>query len=156
VSGRFKPSRSLRGELFSLALALLVPLLLFAVFPLSSLWPLPVPPKASATTSFAFISLTPKEEKQALAAARASWQLDRSAIRQMRIDLFADSLPAIPPRPVIDLGARARTDRGALAPYAPDPLPPTLAAPPPATIAPQPDANAVVPAFSREELLELD
>lgn len=153
---RFGPCRRMRNELFSLAVAVAVPALLLAVFPRDALNPLAAATTDAPRGSCAFVTLTPDQERAILASARTSWQRDRGATRQMRIDLFADSLPTIPPRPVIDLEARVRTDRGALAPYAADPLPPTLAAPPPATIAPQPDANKTVPAFSREELLHLN
>jgi len=156
MSRRFRPSRRLRNEAFSLAIAALVPVALFAVFPRDALRPLPPSPSAPVAASCAFVTLTPEAERKALAAARAAWQLDRGTARHLRIDLFADSLPPMAPRAALGFSATPSATRDAPEPYAPNPLPPTLAAPPPATIAPQPDADAAVPAFSREELLKLN
>jgi len=152
MRSRFKPYRRFRYELMSLAAVLVAPAALFAVFPVEALRPLSHEP-AKSSPSCAFVTLSPAEERAAIAAARASWQLDRGASRRKRVDLFADSLPAMQPRDVLDISTRRRVDRCALEPYVPNVLPATLAAPPPVTIAPQPDAGKVIPAFPKEEML---
>jgi len=154
MNGRFRPYRSLRSELVALSFVVTVPVALLSVFPFAALRPLPPAPPRAAVAPCAFVTLTPAEERKAIAAARAAWQVDRGTVRTPRIDLFADSLPALPWQAVIGVLPRASGERRASAPYVPDPLPPTLAAPPPARIAPQPDADP--PAFSREELLRLE
>jgi len=156
MKGRFRPQRSLRSELSSLVCAAAVPALLYLSFPSEALLPLPPAPEPASKASCAFVTLTPEEERKALAAARAAWQIDRGSDRRMSIDLFAASLPPLPPRAALGILSRPRVEHCVDAPYAPDPLPPTLAAPLPATIAPQPDANAATPTFSREELLKLN
>jgi len=154
MSGKFGPRRRLRSEMLSMAVAAAVPVLLALSFPLDALRPLPPAPESAREPSCAFVTLTPVEERGVLASARAAWQLNRRAELGMSIDLFAAPLPPMKPRAVLGLSAMPRTDRSTPAPYAPDPLPPTLAAPPPQQIAPQPDADA--PTFSREELLKLN
>lgn len=153
MTGRFRPHRSLRSELVSLAFVAVASIAMVSVFPMSALRPLPSAPMQGAGASCAFVTLTPAEERQAIAAARAAWQISRGPLRNSRIDIFADALPAFPWRAAIDTLPRMSTGNCLPAPYVPDPLPPTLAAPPPVTIAPQPNADP--PTFSREELLKL-
>lgn len=154
MSGRYKPMRRLRNEIFSLALVVAVLFAIASTFPFSALRPLPDPPTGAGTALCAFVTLSSAEERAALAAARAAWQLDRNAARRLRTDLFAAALPPAPPREVGRFETRCRTDT--IARYAPDAPPSTLAAPPPAKIAPQEDAGKPAPAFSREELLRIN
>jgi len=155
MSGRYKPLRRLRNEIASLAFVAVVPIALVSVFPFDALRPLPDPPPNTDSALCAFVTLSPAEEREALAAARAAWQLDRNAARRIRTDLFADALPARPPREVGEFETRHRTNRTTPEPYTPDVTPSTLAAPSPAKIAPQDNAVKAPQAFSREELLRL-
>jgi len=156
MSRRFKPIRRLRNELFSLFVVALVPVALCLSFPRAALRPLPAAPSAPVAATCAFVTLRPETACAALAAARAAWQLDGGSARQLRIDLFTDSLPAVAPHAVLGFSVPSADDWRALGPFVPELLPPTFAAPPPVMLSPQADADAAVPAFPREELLKLN
>jgi len=156
MNGRFHACRPVRNEIASLVLAALAPTVLVAVFPLSALRSHPSAVRTPIRTTFAFVRLTPEEERRAMSSARASWLIGRGASRSLRVDLLADALPALPSREVLGIGSRRRTDVGTLTPYVSDVLQPTLAAPPPVTIVPQDDVDAVGRVFSRQELLKLN
>jgi len=152
---RYGPSRPFRNEILPLMIAAFLPVAVVALFPVAALRSLPTPVSERAALC-SIVALSAEREREAIASARAAWQLDRLAVRRRRTDLFVDSLPAIPPRAVGAFGSRHRTDRRGVEPYEPDLLPFTRAAKPPMGIAPDDDADVSTRAFSREDLLKLN
>lgn len=152
---RAKPKRRLRHEIYSLLLMISIPLALAAVFPyeaigfrVSEATPDPAP-------SCAFVTLTADEERQALIAARAAWQVNTEDVRGLRADLSVGELPATPMVRVL----QKRVPGGAAAVratvYEPSVLPPTAAAVAPADLPPDGEGRKS-PAFSRDELLKVN
>ncbi len=154
---RAKPLRRVRHELFAFALVASVPTALALVFPYEA-FSFRVERRADESRArCSFVTLTADEERAALAAARAAWQVDAKGVMGLRADLSTGDLPPEPMRPVIPV--RPAEDRGVsgAVQYVPNALPPSVGACAAARIAPEGEQSAPAgTAFSREELLKID
>lgn len=127
---------------------------LVAAFPFDVIR-LPPSEMPAASSGCAIVSLTPAEERQALAAARSAWKLDRG--RTARIKLYANELPEMPPREVVGLQpSSAATPLVIPAGCRCDMLPVSLAAPPPSVLPKSTTSEPTVPPFPRDELLRIN
>ena len=148
-----RPMRSLRHEVFALALMASVPVALALVFPYEAVSFRPSEGSGAPRAVCAFVTLGEDEERAALAAARTAWQVDSKSVAGLRIDLSSGDLPPAPVR-TVELRSPVRGESAAAVPFEPEMLPPTFAAPAPRQI--KPDAYTNAPAFPREELLKID
>ena len=149
------PLRSLRHEAISLLEIAVIPVAIAFAFPYDAIGFRAIEHESGRKPSCAFVTLTDEEERVALAAARTAWQVDSKGVKWMKPESGPGELPpmpvvfVIPERPV-------RGTSAAIAEYAPNSLPPTVAAPPPAVIAPNENMGAEAKqTFSKEDLLKL-
>lgn len=150
------PMRSLRHEVFALALMASVPVALALVFPYEAVSFRPSGGSGAPRAVCAFVTLGEDEERAALAAARTAWQVDSKSVTGLRLDLTAGDLPPSPSGKVA-VRRRERGTSAAPAEFVPAMLPPTFAAPAPAAIGAEGDAaSEKAPAFSRDDLLKID
>ena len=153
---RPRPLRSLRHEAISLLEIAVIPVAIAFVFPYEAVGFRAEKRNQESRPPCAFVVLSEEEERVALAAARTSWQVGAKGVKGLRTDISSGELPPVPLRLVMPTRPM-RGESAALAEYAPNMLPPTVAAPPPAAIAPDAVADpASKQAFSREELLKID
>ena len=153
----YKPQRRLKSELLPLAIVVSLPLALAAVFPYGVLVPSgrrPPAPSSDAPATCAIVNLTEAEERQALAAARSSWNVNADGVKRLRIELFED-LPDEPMGAVIDVDARSRPPAGGDIGYEPSLLPSSLQAPAPTVLEAVP-GEARPAAFPKSDMLKLD
>ncbi len=152
-----RPLRRFRHELLSFALVSSVPVALALVFPYEALSFRVGGEKRETSPRCAFVTLAAEEERAALAAARASWQVDASGVVGVRADLSTGDLPPEPIRPVIPVRPSARGSADISANYVPNALPSSVGAPAAAQMkAEGEESRAGRMAFSREELLNID
>ena len=153
---RPRPMRSLRHEVLALFDIAVVPVMIALAFPYEAVGFRAETHKPARRTSCAFVVLSEEEERGALAAARTSWQVGVKGVKGLRTDISSGELPPVPIRPVMPKRLNGGTS-AALAEYAPNVLPPSVAAPDPETIAPDvADKQEDKRTFSREELLKID
>lgn len=148
-----KPMRSIRREVFALALMASVPVALALVFPYDALAFRPARDHGVPRATCAFVTLDEAEERAALAAARTAWQVDSKSVAGLGPDLSSGDLPPAPVR-TVELRRPVRGESAAAVPFEPDMLPPTFAAPAPRKI--EQETYIDEPAFPREELLKID
>lgn len=152
-----KPRRPLRYEFYSLAAVMAVPLALALCFPYDAVRRASVAEIPPARPACVFVTLTPDEESDILAAARAAWKVSSAGVRRLRADLSLAELPDDAASAVADIADRRRYPHPPAVRFADSPLPPTLAAPPPERIAADPAvAEEDALAFPRKELLKID
>lgn len=147
--------RSMRSELASAATVLAVPTALFLAFPYGALGFRAVESSRQTGFSAAFVSLSPKQEKAAVSAAKSSLHGDVGVTHHMRIDMPFGDLPEAPPNPVMSVGERTRLPESGVVECEITPYLPSRAAPSPRLIPPEPepsDKNS----FSRKEMLKID
>lgn len=156
----YHPKRHLRNEIYSLALILVAPVGVIAVFPYASLSFVPagiadegiVPVRHSFCS---FISLTDEQADAAVQAARSAIKTAHEGISALRADLSMSAIPAEHDS-VADLTERHGIAPMGDAPYDVLPLPPSNAAPQPERIIHDPDADKPPLAFPRDEMLEIN
>ena len=151
---RAKPRRSLRQELVSLVLLLVIPVSLALAFPYASIGFMALPAPAEPVPHCAFVELSTKQERAALVAARSAWRVDARSVRGMRLELSGGELPATPMSRVLPTRAAGSVGLRSTG-YAPALLPPAVGAAAPTQL-PAIEEDPVTPAFSREELLKID
>ena len=152
-----RPRRPLRYEFYSLAAVLAVPLALAACFPYAALGLTPASDPEPCRAACAFVTLTPDEETDILAAARAAWKVSSAGVRRMRADLSLSELPEDSACAIADIEDRQRYPMPGGVRFVFSPLPSSLAAPPPEKIPADPAVAAEdLLAFPRKELLKID
>jgi len=159
MKGRpYRPRRSLRIEIGQLAAALALPAAIFYTFPYKALAPsarvaAAAGPRRSAC---AFVTLGQDQERRILAASRSAWQISTEGVRRLRLDMFAEEIPAATLDPVADIAIRTRVARSAPLPDIPAVIPTDMRAPAPDSIAPAKGGGAPAMAFPKEEMLRLE
>lgn len=151
---RARPRRSVRQELVSLALLLAIPVALAIGFPYASIGFRAKPETAASVPHCAFVELSEKQERAALVAARSAWQVDARGVRGMRLELSGGELPPTPMARVLPTRTADAADRR-LPGYVPNLLPPSVGAVAPVRLSAS-EEEPTMPAFSREELLQID
>lgn len=150
-----KPKRRLQHEIYSFLLMMAIPVALASVFPYDAIGYRASEPAAEEPPRCAFVTLTADEERQALAVARAAWQVNAEGVRGLRADL---SVGELQPTPMVRV-LRARTlgdgVKSGASDYVPSVLPPSVGAREPKAL-PLSDESAKKPAFSRDELLGIN
>ncbi len=147
--------KSRRSDAVALLTVLAVPLSVAWVFPYSAIG-YRLPQAKPARPAFAaLVSLSAVAEQAAVKAAKTSWRNGDDGVVHLRPDLELGELPESQPVPVMPISSRVS------APLPPPLKPgrsaylPSLAAPPPAIIRPD-AASSPEPAFSRQEMLEIN
>ncbi len=152
----YRSGRRLRSELLSLVIVGLASLLLALAVPMEAIDFVPAADPQPLSASCAFITLTEAEEASVLSSARAAWRVNARDVKDLRIEMFADSPPERASSEVISFGARHPfRAEGESSVHDPSLVPATLAAPVPQAL-PIDGEEVVVPAFSREDLLRLN
>lgn len=152
---RYRPRRSLRSEIFPLAVILSLPLAIYLAFPRGAVGFVPAGKVQARTITNAFIWLDADREARLLASARASWQSDSASRRGVRANLLAcgfseqDSHIASGLRPSVSERVSSVTD------YEIDAVPHGVGADGPVVL-PAEESGRSEPAFSRSELLKLN
>jgi len=154
----YRPRRSLRIEIGQLAAALALPVAIFYTFPYKALAPSARSAKAAAPrrSSCAFVTLGQDEERRILAASKSAWQVSTEGVRRLRLDMFAEEIPAATLDPVADIAIRTRVGRSAPMPRASAMIPTDMRAPVPDTIAPARGEDSPAMAFPKEDMLRLE
>ena len=148
--------KNMRQEISTLATVLAVPAALALVFPYGAIGFRPASRTEAFRSSAAFVEMTMEEQKEAMRAAKTSWQVDSGNARRLRADLSVGVLPEdVSP---ISLDAVIGPSRSAVSvvPYGPEAHPLSLAAPAARRIANDAKPKAAAPAFPKEDLLKLD
>lgn len=152
----YRPRHRLRSELLALVVVGLVSLLLALAVPMEAIDFVPAADPKPLSASCAFITLTEAEEARVLSSARAAWRVNARDVKDLRIEMFADSPPERAASEVLSFEARRpfkAKDRSSV--HAPSLVPATLAAPVPQVLSDDGEEMAQ-PAFSREDLLRLN
>lgn len=150
-----RPRRRLRYELYLLALVMVVPAALVAVFPYDAVGFRPAATRTEPEASCAFVHLTEAEAERALDESRAYWRVDTRGARNLRLELSEADAPEEETGAVLSIVERKRPrlapPRGPRVPA----LPPSLAAAAPAALAADVTPAKAADAFPREEMLDV-
>lgn len=150
-----RPKRRLRNELFPLfVIAALSSALLFAI-PGEAIGFSPRPDAPPLSASCSFVKLGEEEELKALATAQSAWHVSSRGVKELRIEMFADSPPPSEKTEVLPISSRALPPPPPSPAFEPSTVPKTLAAPAPVKIPSEPE-DAATQTFSREALLRID
>ena len=150
------PRRPLRNELYALAMVMVAPLAIVAVFPFEALRLAPGSCADACVSSCAFVLLTADEEASATTASRTAWKVNMTDTRSLTADLLTPSISDEELRPascILDSPLRRESLHLRIEAC---PLPPTLAAGKPAKIEPESPKDGASVAFPRKELLSAD
>ncbi len=146
--------RSLRHEILSTASVLSIPLGIVLAFPSEAIRFRASSVPARRAAAAAFVSLTPEQQSEALAAAKTAWQSDASARPVLRLPF--GELPEEPQEPLLDIGTCARPAGSTTPlPYSPRGWEPSLRSGAPRALTAEPAVDSAA-AFSRDELLKLN
>ena len=147
--------RRLRNEIYSFVLMMAIPSALAIVFPYEAIGFRAVEPPESSAAHCAFVTLTAAEERLALTAARAAWQVNAEGVRGLRADLSVGELQPTPMVRVLGSRTFGETDASRATVYEPSVLPPSVGAPEP-TALPMSEEGVRTSAFTRDDLLRID
>ncbi len=150
----YRPKRRVRNELFPLAVVAALPTMLVLSIPREAIGFLPKRDLPPASASCAFVTLSAADEAKALEAARSAWHVRSRDVRELRIEMFADSPPERKQTEMLTISSRTRPPAPEPPAFVPSAVPKTLAAPAPTRI-PSESENAPE-AFPREDLLRID
>lgn len=152
----YRPKRHLRYEIYSLALVLIAPVGVLVVFPFASLsfHAAQEAKPVHRQSVCSFVALTEQQVDAAVEAARSAIKTAQDGISALRADLSISAIPA-ENGGVADVSERKGAPPLADAKYDALPIPPTLAAPPPVRILASPFDMESPPAFSRDDMLEI-
>lgn len=150
----YRPKRRVRNELFPLLIITALPTMLVLAIPREAIGFLPKPDLPPTSASCAFVTLSAADEAKALAAAQSAWHVSSRGVRELRIEMFADSPPERKQTEMLAISSRTRPPEPEPPPFEPSAVPQTLAAPVPTKIPSEPESAATT--FSREDLLRLD
>ena len=150
----YRPKRRVRNELFPLAVVAALPTILILAIPREAIGFLPKQDPPPSSASCAFVTLSPADEAKALEAARSAWHVSSRDVRELRIEMFADSPPERKRSEMLTISSRTAPPAPEPPPFEPSAVPRTLAAPAPERI-PSESENAPE-TFSREDLLRID
>ena len=149
-----RPKRRVRDELFPLFVIAALPTALLFAIPQEAIGFSPKPDLPSISASCAFVALSAANEAKALATARAAWHVSSRDVRELRIEMFADSPPERKQTEMLTISSRTRPPAPEPPAFEPSVVPKSLAAPAPAKIPTEPED--VTDVFSREDLLRID
>ena len=148
--------KSLQQEILTSVSVLAFPAAIVLSFPSEAVSFRAKPVSPDCAASAAFVTLSPEQERAALAAAKTAWQSDAATRQRQRIRLPLGELPEDAPGPLLDIGAGLRpVDVPEPFGYRPLGWEPSLRSASPARI-PSERPSGPVPAFSREELLKMN
>ena len=153
---KYKPKRHLRHEIYSLGLVMLAPALVLLAFPFNAIEWKAQSNENTTPASCAFVSLSADETDEAIESARSSIKTANDSSRLWEIDFSLDIFDDAPHGGVSDISSRLKPAPASPAKCDILPLPRTLAAPSPVKIQSDTPIPAPKPAFSREELLDID
>lgn len=150
----YRPKRRVRNELFPLFVVAALPTALVLAIPREAIGFLPKSDLPPISPSCAFVTLSEANESKALAAAQSAWHVSPRGVRELRIEMFADSPPVREPTEMLAISSRTRSPEPDPPAFEPAAVPKTLAAPAPTKIPTEPENAAA--AFSRDDLLRID
>ena len=124
----YRPKRSVRHEIYSLAIVLIAPLLITCFFPYHALGWRASEHAAAPRTFCAFISLSEAESDAAIASARAAIRTAAERVNRVRADLTVADVPEAEIGETVAIDARAKPVAGGTVFAGEGPLPPSQAA----------------------------
>lgn len=150
----YRPKCRVRNELFPFLVIAALSTMLFLAIPREAIGFVPRADLPPISASCAFVTLSEVDEAKALAAAQSAWHVSSRGVRELRIEMFADSPPAREPTEMLTISSRTHSPAPEPPAFVPSAVPRTFAAPEPTKIPAEPEA--VEETFSREELLRID
>ncbi len=151
-----RPRRRLRHELLSLLPVAALFVALGLLFPYTAVGFRTFVPMRMTAPSCRFVDLSDEAEGRALDLVRSVFSVKPEIVQSLREDLLLSPLPERESTAILSVSDRL--DQAPAVPLAHDvlPFPPSLAAPDLADVEEDSPSSPEKPAFSREELLELE